>query len=363
MKQRLDQYLSSQGLTQSRSQAENLIRLGQVTVNGKAETKPGFMVAPHHKVEVNTAERYVSRAGLKLASVAQLLRLDFTDKVVLDVGSSTGGFTDYALQHGARKVIAVDVGTDQMHPSLRDDPRIELYEKTDIRSVRRGGVSPSVQGPDSHHTLSRGPGERARISRQASGISHGSAWEGQDPLKGVDESPAGYATGEPAPAPFSDGDVPVRASQAPQADETSPVEWPLKKNGAGGGERGDASSSAYDGSGATEVYPVAMDVVLSVVSDIVVIDVSFISLRDVLPHIATLVGKKTQIAAMVKPQFEAGQHQVNKGVIKNDAVRRQILRDFELWARQYFTIHDKRDSEVAGAKGNRERFYRLSKIG
>ena len=62
---------------------------------------------------------------------------------------------------------------------------------------------------------------------------------------------------------------------------------------------------------------------------------------------------------MVKPQFEAGKHQVNKGVIKNDSVRRQILKDFELWAKQYFVIKDKADSEVAGSKGNRERFYLL----
>src|SRR5690606_11817798 len=66
---------------------------------------------------------------------AKLLKLNFRDKVMLDVGSSTGGFTDYALQHGAKKVIAVDVGTDQMHPSLLGHPKIELHEQTDIRDV------------------------------------------------------------------------------------------------------------------------------------------------------------------------------------------------------------------------------------
>lgn len=88
-------------------------------------------------------------------------------------------------------------------------------------------------------------------------------------------------------------------------------------------------------------------------------DVSFISLREILPHIATLSGKNTQVVAMLKPQFEAGKHQVNKGVIKNDSVRRQILRDFEAWVRQYFVLLDKADSEVAGSKGNKERFYLL----
>ena len=94
--------------------------------------------------------------------------------------------------------------------------------------------------------------------------------------------------------------------------------------------------------------------------DITVMDVSFISLREILPYIATnLSGTNTQIVAMLKPQFEAGKHQVNKGVIKNDSVRRQILKDFEIWAKQYFVIKDKRDSDVAGAKGNQERFYLL----
>jgi 23S rRNA (cytidine1920-2'-O)/16S rRNA (cytidine1409-2'-O)-methyltransferase len=95
--------------------------------------------------------------------------------------------------------------------------------------------------------------------------------------------------------------------------------------------------------------------------DIIVIDVSFISLREILPHLAKhLNGKHTQIAAMLKPQFEAGKDQTNKGIIKNDAVRRQILRDFETWAKQYFVVTDKRDSDVHGAKGNQERFYLLT---
>ena len=91
-------------------------------------------------------------------------------------------------------------------------------------------------------------------------------------------------------------------------------------------------------------------------------DVSFISLREILPHIAEIIDSNTQVVAMLKPQFEAGKHQVNKGVIKNDAVRRQILKDFEMWVRSYFVIVDKADSDVAGAKGNRERFYLLKKL-
>jgi 23S rRNA (cytidine1920-2'-O)/16S rRNA (cytidine1409-2'-O)-methyltransferase len=75
-----------------------------------------------------------------------------------------------------------------------------------------------------------------------------------------------------------------------------------------------------------------------------------------------LCGENTVIAAMVKPQFEAGKYQTNKGIIKNDAIRRQILKEFETWAKQFFVVIDKRDSEVAGSKGNRERFYALKCI-
>jgi len=235
IKTRLDSELVRRGLVPTRSQAESWIKLGKVTVDGKPITKSGHFVSDTSDVKLQTSEQYVSRAGLKLASVAKLLGVNFKDKTVLDVGSSTGGFTDYSLQHGAKKVYAVDVGTDQLHPSLHDHPNIELHEKTDIRDF----------------TLTDKP-------------------------------------------------------------------------------------------------------------DIVVIDVSFISLREILPHIAReLTDKNTQIIAMVKPQFEAGRNQVNKGVIKNDSVRRDILKDFELWAKELFVIQDKRDSEVAGSKGNRERFYLL----
>ena len=233
-RQRLDVELVRRGLVQSRSQAENYVKLGDVYVNKKVVQKAGTPVSETDVIELKSAGQYVSRAGLKLASVAEKLDVGFRDMVVLDVGSSTGGFTDYALQHGAKKVFAVDVGTDQLHPSLRSDPRIELHEKTDIRD---------------------------------------------------------FVPSEPI--------------------------------------------------------------------DIVVVDVSFISLRDILPHVTRIVPASAQIVAMLKPQFEAGRGQTNKGVIKNNAVRRRILADFELWAERYFVIVAKRDSEVAGQKGNVERFYLL----
>ncbi len=236
MKERLDKLVLEHGLATTRSQAENMVRLGHIKVNNKVIQKPGFFVAPAAVITSVATEQYVSRAGLKLASVAKVLELNFANKIVLDVGSSTGGFTDYALQHGAKKVYAVDVGTNQLHSSLRGHNKISLHEQTDIRDFI----------PSEH-------------------------------------------------------------------------------------------------------------------IDYVVIDVSFISLRAILPHIASFSTPKTQIVAMCKPQFEVGDAAKHNGVIKNDAMRRKILRDFETWAKQTFVIVRKADSDIKGAKGNQERFYLLLK--
>ena len=116
----------ARGLVGSRSEAENWIRLGRVRVGGQTAAKPGLFVDESAPIELAVSERYVSRAGLKLAGAAKAFNLDFHGKTVLDIGSSTGGFTDFALQHGAKKVYAVDVGTEQLHPSLRGNKRIEL---------------------------------------------------------------------------------------------------------------------------------------------------------------------------------------------------------------------------------------------
>jgi 23S rRNA (cytidine1920-2'-O)/16S rRNA (cytidine1409-2'-O)-methyltransferase len=97
--------------------------------------------------------------------------------------------------------------------------------------------------------------------------------------------------------------------------------------------------------------------------DIILADVSFVSLREILPHISTFSSAQTQIIVMAKPQFEAGQAGLkHKGVIKNDHMRRDILRAFENWVTRYFIILNKADSAVTGAKGNRERFYLLRRV-
>lgn len=236
MKKRLDELMVERAMVQSRAHAARLIRMGRVKFGPYTATKPGQFVSDSNKIEIVGGENYVSRAGFKLASAAKQLNLNFIDITVLDVGSSTGGFTDYSLQHGAKKVVAIDVGTDQLHPSLRGNPKIDLHEKTDIRDVSA------------------------------------------ELIKDV---------------------------------------------------------------------------------NFVVIDVSFISLREILPTLFKVLPSKVQVLAMVKPQFEAGDKYKHHGVIKNDTIRRKILKDFEDWVKQYAVIISKADSEVSGAKGNRERFYLL----
>ncbi len=242
MRSRLDVEIARRGLAETRSQAEQEIGFGNVAVNGKIITKSSFLVSETDKIRLIKKNPYVSRAGLKLASVAGFFKLNFKNKIVLDVGSSTGGFTDFALQNGAKQVVAVDVGTAQMHPKLSTDKRVSLHEKTDIR------------------------------------------------VFATEERYRKFLT----------------------------------------------------------------------VADIILIDVSFISLREILPSVSKLAASQTCLLAMCKPQFEAGANQTNKGVIKNEKIRRDIFQNFELWLKDHgFIIASKRDSEVIGEKGNRERFYLL----
>lgn len=235
---RLDKLLVERGLTATRSQAENYIKLGKVEVNGNIITKPSKNIAKTSVVKLTSPIMYVSRGALKLESVSDKFKLDFRGKSVLDVGSSTGGFTDFALQSGAVKVIAVDVGKKQMDMNLRNNDKVELHEQTDIRDVKK----------------------------------------------------------------------------------------------------------------------------LSTKIDFCLVDVSFISIRPVLEHLSRIIPLECIIVAMVKPQFETDENYKHKGVIKNESMRRDILKKFEQWATDRFKIINKSDSEVHGPKGNIERFYMLRPI-
>jgi 23S rRNA (cytidine1920-2'-O)/16S rRNA (cytidine1409-2'-O)-methyltransferase len=137
-KQRLDELMVTRGLVATPTEARALIMAGQVSADGRRLDKPGMAVDAATELHVKDQPKYVSRAGDKLASVASGLGLDFGGKVVLDVGSSTGGFTDFVLQNGAVKVYCVDVGTGQLAYKLRQDPRVVVMEQTDIRDVGVG---------------------------------------------------------------------------------------------------------------------------------------------------------------------------------------------------------------------------------
>ncbi|MBR3414985.1 hypothetical protein IKG73_03190 [Candidatus Saccharibacteria bacterium] len=201
-----------------------------------------------------------SRGNQKIAEAAEAFHFDFRGKTVLDIGSSTGGFTEYALDSGASLVVAVEKGTGQMKAPLRFDHKVQLHEKTDIFKV------------------------------------------------------------------------------------VSEV------------HKGDGRTHARDGSYRGEVVVPTPDVILA--------DVSFISLREVLEYAALWIADaSTEFLVMLKPQFEAEPSQLVNGVVKNERMRRKIIRDFEDWLKKRgFVIMQKRDNSVSGKHGNIERFYLLSMV-
>lgn len=207
----------------------------------------------HTSMQAMHTSMPVSRAENKLAGAAQAFSYDFRGKTVLDIGSSTGGFTEYALLRGAKKVIAIERGTRQMKAPLRFDPRIDLREKTDIFSVTRSSLS---------------------------------------------------------------------------RDQDESNENESKTN--------------------TRI-------------DTILADVSFISLKQVLLHAKKqLASPQTDFLVMLKPQFEARPFQLKNGVVKNETIRRDIIKDFEAWLKNNgFLIVNKRDNTLAGKNGNLERFYFL----
>ena len=138
MRMRLDLLLLQRGIFPSREKARAAIMAGLVLVDGKRADKPSAPVKPEAAIEVREGPRpYVSRGGIKLKKALEEFSIDLNQRLVLDVGCSTGGFTDCALQQGAARVLAVDVGYGQLAWSLRQDPRVKLYERTNIRHLTR----------------------------------------------------------------------------------------------------------------------------------------------------------------------------------------------------------------------------------
>lgn len=235
-------------------------------------------------------ERVVGRAEWKLSTAARAFGFDFAGKKVLDIGSSTGGFTEYALRRGAAQVVAVEKGTKQMKAPLRFDPRVKLSEKTDFLQV--AGVDAA--------------GELV-------------VQEGLTVNKAAD----------------------LAVEQGGKAGQlVTPLQVARK------------AASA-------QVAPLSVDVVLA--------DVSFVSLREILAHAQRVVAPRAEYLVMLKPQFEAFPDQLVQGVVKNERMRREIIKSFEQWlGRNGFLVVKKRDNneELRGKRGgNLERFYWLRAAG
>jgi 23S rRNA (cytidine1920-2'-O)/16S rRNA (cytidine1409-2'-O)-methyltransferase len=225
--------LVERGLFESRAKAQAAITAGVVSANGAPIRRASDLVEAGADIVAEAAHPYVSRGGLKLAHALDRFGFDPAGLVCLDVGASTGGFTDVLLRRGAARVHAVDVGRRQMHPSLAQDPRVVAMEATDIRAL----------------------------------------------------DPAGLPDG----------------------------------------------------------FPLA------------VVDVSFISLRLVLPAVARLLNPGAALVALVKPQFEAGRERVRKGIVRDEAVHREICEDIAAFAQELgFRIAGVVPSPITGGDGNRE---------
>lgn len=242
-KERLDIALVNRGLAPSRERARALIMAGQVYLGDRQVDKPGTQVpldAEFRLAEAPEELKYVSRGGLKLEKALHTFGLNPSGLVALDVGASTGGFTDCLLRHGAARVYAVDVGRGQLAWSLRNDPRVVVMEHTNIRNLTS---------------------------------------------------------------------LPEKVSCA-------------------------------------------------------VIDVSFISLQLVLPAIVSLLAPGAWIVALVKPQFEAGKAEVDRGagIISDPAVHNRVLHELQAWIPRHtpFRVQGLTDSPIYGRDGNREFLLHLS---
>ena len=142
---RLDQALVQRGLFPSRHQAQTAIMAGEVQIDGRTAAKASDFVQDQNEISVAERRRYVGRGGIKLEGALAHFGIDCEGKTALDIGASTGGFTDCLLQHGARKVFAVDVGHGQLAWKIRDDPRVTTLEKTNARHLSREEIPDPIE--------------------------------------------------------------------------------------------------------------------------------------------------------------------------------------------------------------------------
>ena len=232
-KKRLDVLLVERGLAESRAQAQALVLAGRVPGYDKA----GQQVDESAELEVSQSARFVSRGGEKLAHALEATGVDPAGRDALDVGASTGGFTDVLLQRGAARVVALDVGYGQLHPRIRDDPRVTVLERVNVRELRELPFAP----------------------------------------------------------------------------------------------------------------------------ELVVCDVSFVSVRKALPSVLALAAAGWEALVLVKPQFEADRAEARRGVVRDREVHRRVLREVAEAARDWQAqVLGVVDSGLPGPKGNREFFLHLA---
>jgi 23S rRNA (cytidine1920-2'-O)/16S rRNA (cytidine1409-2'-O)-methyltransferase len=269
---RLDQALVERGLCESREKAKRSILAGQVRVNSQSARKPSDSVKPGDVLALDAGEKYVSRGGHKLEHALVHFQLDVTGLVALDLGASTGGFTDCLLQRGAAKVFAVDVGRGQLAWKLRKDGRVVVMEKTNARFLKPehfGGTS---------STSPKIENDQAKLG--------------------------------------------TRGTRPSEISRPSEME------------------TAFVG------------------VDLITIDCSFISLRKILPAAVPLLKADGRIVALIKPQFEAGKAEADKGrgVITDSAIHDRVigeLRDF-VASQAGLCWRNVLESPLLGPAGNKE---------
>ena len=341
-RERLDKLLVDRGLVASRERARRLIMAGEVWVAGRRVDKPGALVEADAGIEVRGADiPFVSRGGLKLDAALTHWNIDVRDRVAVDVGASTGGFTDCLLQRGARHVFAIDVGYGQFAWSLRQDPRVTLFERANIRDFDPALLSSAGLSGLSRSTVRQAPDEP-------------SGWA----------SPSSADEGSP---PYQGG---ARSGLTRRGDSTSPfpllgkegVQWPTRsvhqRRSRRQGERQDYYEMGSETARAERVEarrPVHRQPALA---EVAVIDVSFISLRLVLPVVLKLVVPGAVVLPLVKPQFEVGKGEVGKGGVVRDPERQRAAVDAvrEFGATLGLTCHGDCPSPILGPKGNQEFF-------
>ncbi len=232
-KKRLDQIIGERNPNLSRTVIQSLVTQGKVTVDGTVVTKAGQQYADTVEITVDAQQpKYVSRAGLKLEKALDYFKIDVKDKVALDAGLSTGGFTDCLLQRGIAKVYGVDVGYGQVHEKIRNDPRVVVIERTNLRTLEK----------------------------------------------------------------------------------------------------------------------------LPELVDLVTLDLSFISVLKVIDAVTKLMKDTSELIVLVKPQFEAGKHQVGKGgIVRDEAVHAEVLKNVIAGIEQHgFTCIGTTESPIEGTTGNKE---------